>query len=60
MHITRVLGWNGCGRTEKRLTRLLENKKEVWFQSSGGCTVSAKLETIGVSSMAQIFVECSA
>ncbi|KUJ19177.1 uncharacterized protein LY89DRAFT_731593 [Mollisia scopiformis] len=53
MHTTRVLGWSGCGRTEKRLARLLEQKKEVWLQSAGGCTVAATLDVTEVLNMAE-------
>lgn len=53
MHITRVLGWTGCGRTEKRLARLLQQKKQVWLQSSRGCTVAASLETTTIFNMAE-------
>jgi hypothetical protein len=51
MHIVRLLGWVGCGRTEHHVARLLMDEKEVRLRGPGGCMVAATLETIAVRSV---------
>jgi hypothetical protein len=53
MHIVRILGWQGCGRTEEHIARLLRTNHEVWLQGSGGCTIAATLITTGIPHMAE-------
>ena len=43
MHLVRVCGYGGCGRTEERLARLLEAGEEVWFADGTGNGVAAVL-----------------
>ncbi|KUJ06308.1 uncharacterized protein LY89DRAFT_692557 [Mollisia scopiformis] len=45
MHIVRIFGWEGCGRTEERVAGHLRDKMEVWLYSTGGCTVGVNLRT---------------
>ena len=52
MHVIRILGWGGCGRTEERIADHLKNGKKVWLQTQTGCTVSAELAVTSVSNVA--------
>ncbi|ROW03792.1 hypothetical protein VMCG_05397 [Cytospora schulzeri] len=45
MHIVRLLGWQGCGRTEERVARELMLGKTVRLQSQHGEDVEASLWT---------------
>jgi hypothetical protein len=33
MHVVRILGWEGCGRTEERVAQLLKQRKKVCLES---------------------------
>jgi hypothetical protein len=52
MHVIRILGWGGCGRTEERIAGHLKRGKTVWLQTQTGCTVSAKLAVTSVPNVA--------
>ena len=43
MHLTRLLGFTGCGRTEERIVKLLDHEKRVILRSKDGSAVSATL-----------------
>jgi hypothetical protein len=53
MHIVRVLGWQGCGRTEDRVARHLERNREVWLQCTASCTVAATLVVESIRGQAE-------
>ena len=46
MHVSRLMGLNGCARTEERVARLLKNEKQVVLQNSSGPSVVFKVETV--------------
>ena len=48
MHIVRIAGLRGSGRTEERIARELESGREVWFVGESRNAVSAELETVEV------------
>lgn len=52
MHIVRIAGWEGCGRLEEHVARLLGDGHEVWLESSGGTTIAATLVTETVTNQA--------
>lgn len=45
MHVARLLGFMGCGRTEERIAKLLNRERRVILQSKDGSAVSATLHT---------------
>lgn len=45
MHVSRLLGLNGCGRTEERIARLLKKGKQVVLRNSSGPAVGFRVET---------------
>jgi hypothetical protein len=51
MHLVRILGWAGCGRTEERVAKLLSEGKRVVLESAEGCPVAATLKTSTISNM---------
>lgn len=51
MHVARLTGLNGCGRTEHRVARLFEQGHGVMLRSHGGPSVLAKVETIWFDSV---------
>ncbi|PNP73904.1 hypothetical protein FNYG_12755 [Fusarium nygamai] len=45
MHLARLIGWTGCGRTEELLARLLQNNGTTYLASGmSACVVRAGLE----------------
>jgi len=46
MHAGRLLGLNGCARTEERIARLLRKGRQVVLQNSSGPSVVFRVETI--------------
>jgi hypothetical protein len=50
MHVMRILGWQGCGRTEERVANLLCAGKEVWLESRGGASIVASYTKTDYSS----------
>lgn len=53
MHVVRILGWDGCGRTEGRIARYLQRQKTVWLTGLEGYGVVARLETRGLANVAR-------
>ncbi|KAJ6104267.1 hypothetical protein N7523_010587 [Penicillium sp. IBT 18751x] len=53
MHIVRIAGWHGCGRTEENIARHLQGGKSVFLQCGGKMGVLATLEMIKVQSVAE-------
>lgn len=52
MHVVRLTGWQGCGRTEERAARALSAGGTAWLESLGGATVKATLRTTFVPNAA--------
>lgn len=46
MHVGRLMGFNGCARTEERIARLLKSGKQVVLQNSSGPSVVFRVETV--------------
>jgi hypothetical protein len=46
MHVGRLMGLNGCARTEERIARLLNKGKRVGLRSSTGPSVVFSVETV--------------
>ena len=46
MHVSRLMGLNGCARTEERIARLLKKGEQVVLQNSSGPSVVFKVETV--------------
>jgi hypothetical protein len=44
MHVVRLFGFGGCGRTEKRVARHLDSGKEVWLAGKDGHAVALSLK----------------
>ena len=51
MHVVRIAGLGGSGRTEERIARELESGREVWLVGESGNAISAKLKTVEVDSI---------
>ena len=51
MHVVRLGGYGGCGRTEERVARLLQHGKKVCLES-GNAKIWAQLEIEEVTSVA--------
>jgi hypothetical protein len=51
MHVVRIAGLGGSGRTEERIARELESGREAWLVGESGNAISAKLETVEVDSV---------
>lgn len=46
MHVGRLMGLNGCARTEERIARLLKKGRQVVLRSTSGPPVVFKVETV--------------
>jgi hypothetical protein len=53
MHITRLGGWQGCGRTEERVAKALQTGKATYLLGSNGGAVRANLQVERVPGVAE-------
>jgi hypothetical protein len=44
MHVARLVGWNGCGRSEETIAKILQNGKEAYLGGHGKVAIRAKLQ----------------
>ncbi|KAG9564441.1 hypothetical protein KCU77_g17538, partial [Aureobasidium melanogenum] len=53
MHVSRLLGLNGCSRTEECIARHLKKGKEVILSDSTGASVSFRAETVWLQNVTE-------
>lgn len=53
MHFSRLLGLNGCSRTEERIARYLNKGKEVILSDSTAASVSFRVETVWLQNVTE-------
>jgi hypothetical protein len=46
MHVSRLMGLNGCARTEERIARFLKNAGQAILCSSTGPSIAFRVETV--------------
>jgi hypothetical protein len=46
MHVSRLMGLNGCARTEERIARFLKKGEQVILHNSTGPSVTFRVETV--------------